>query len=412
MFVYPHLYRVTEPWPPSYPTLVRHSGPARKMSIVMVGPFPGPFDRSHYSDSCSGNPTDLQPRPSNAQGLGQRPPRPPDPHLALLKEQELPRTSRTPRDVVAYSTVRTNYGAPSKAYAPMPSRESRHEFLPEPPRPRRASLKRKCHALLCRLAVVALCLIAVAVLVVAVSRSMRVRADTAPVKGGSAAVRPANGTDHRGTIGIRDTSSTEAAALAAVGRTRARSTVRPPAETRHYKRRHGETGNGEKVTSQMSSSSSSASSLSSSSSEPSSFAIVPWLTTETADHEPSALRRQSDVTTAPPSGVLMERAAVRTSFEADGTAALLTASSKVASVASTSPATVFSGPNAASNGETGDSGPPGELVESTSLAASEASTRPGKTTEAGSVAAAPMTASTDLPEVINEADGHGDLQQV
>ncbi|KAL3198159.1 hypothetical protein MRX96_014500 [Rhipicephalus microplus] len=140
-FVHPPLYRVPEPWPPSYPTLVRHSGPARKMSIVMVGPFPGPFDRSHYSDSCSGNPPDVQPRPPNAQGLGQRPPRPPDPHLALLKEP--PRTSGTPRDVVAYSTARTNYGAPSKAYAPMPSRESRHESLPEPPRPRRASLKRK-----------------------------------------------------------------------------------------------------------------------------------------------------------------------------------------------------------------------------------------------------------------------------
>ncbi|KAH8029440.1 hypothetical protein HPB51_000434 [Rhipicephalus microplus] len=284
------------------------------MSIVMVGPFPGPFDRSHYSDSCSGNPTDAQPRPPNAQGLGQRPSRPSDPHLALLKEQEPPRTSRTPRDVVAYSTVRTNYGAPSKAYAPMPSRESRHESLPEPPRPRRASLKRKCHALLCRLAAVALCLIAVAVLVVAVSRSMRVRADTAPVKGGSAAVRPANGTDHRGGIGIRDTSSTQAAALATVGRPRARSTVRPPAETRHYKRRHG----------------------------------------ETADHEPPALRRQSDVTTAPPSGVLMERAAVRTSFEADGTVALLTASSPVASVAATSLAAVFSGGKAAKNGERGD----------------------------------------------------------
>ncbi|KAL3198160.1 hypothetical protein MRX96_014501 [Rhipicephalus microplus] len=93
---------------------------------------------------------------------------------------------------------------------------------------------------------------------------MRVRAEPAPVKGGSAAVRPANGTDHRGGIGIRDTSSTQAAALATVGRPRTRSTVRPPAETRHYKRRHG----------------------------------------ETADHEPSALRRQSDVTTAPPSGVL------------------------------------------------------------------------------------------------------------
>ncbi|XP_075728923.1 uncharacterized protein LOC142771332 [Rhipicephalus microplus] len=377
------------------------------MSIVMVGPFPGPFDRSHYSDSCSGNPTDAQPRPPYAQGLGQRPSRPSDPHLALLKEQEPPRTSRTPRDVIAYSTVRTNYGAPSKAYAPMPSRESRHESLPEPPRPRRASLKRKCHALLCRLAAVALFLIAVAVLVVAVSRSKRVRADMAPVKGGSAAVRPANGTDHRGGIGIRDTSSTQAAAIAAVGRPRARSTARPPAETRHYKRRHGETVHENEAPSPMPSSS-----LSSSSSEPSSIAIVPWLTTKTADHEPPALRRQSDVTTAPPSGVLMERAAVRTSFEADGTVALLTASSPVASVAATSLAAVFSGGKAAKNGERGDSGPRSGLVESTTLAASAASTRPGKTTEAGSVAAAPTTASTDLHEVINEADGHGDLQEV
>ncbi|XP_075728917.1 uncharacterized protein LOC142771326 [Rhipicephalus microplus] len=236
---------------------------------------------------------------------------------------------------------------------------------------------------------------------------MRVRADTAPVKGGSAAVRPANGTDHRGGIGIRDTSSTQAAALAAVGRPRARSTALLPAETRHYKRRHGETDHENEAPSPMPSSS-----LSSSSSEPSSFAIVPWLTTETADHEPSALRRQSDVTTAPPSGVLMERAAVRPSFEADGTVALLTASSPVASMASKSPAAVFSGGETESNGERGDSGPWGGLVESTTLAASAALTRPGRTTEAGSVAAAPTTASPDLPEVINEADGYGDLQEV
>ncbi|KAL3198157.1 hypothetical protein MRX96_014498 [Rhipicephalus microplus] len=285
------------------------------MSVVMVGPFPGPFDRSHYSDSCSGEPDRRPAAPiqRSRSGAATAAAARPAPRFAEGAGAAAD-VRNVHRDVVAYSTVRKDYGASSPAYAPMPNREPRHESLPEPPRPRRASLKRKCHALLCRLAVVALCLIAVAVLVVAVSRSMRVRADTAPVKGGSAAVRPANGTDHRGGIGIRDTSSTQAVALAAVGRPRARSTARLPAETRHYKRRHG----------------------------------------ETADHEPPALRRQSDVTTAPPSGVLMERAAVRTSFEADGTAALLTASLPVASMASKSPAAVFSGGETASNGERGD----------------------------------------------------------
>ncbi|KAL1425855.1 hypothetical protein MTO96_018837 [Rhipicephalus appendiculatus] len=305
------------------------------MSIVMVGPFPGPFDRSHYSDSSSGNPTDAQPRPPRAQGLGQRPPRPPGPYLSVLQEQETPRTSGTPRDNVAYSAVRTDYGAPPPVCVPTRSREPRHESLPEPPRPLRgvAFLKRKCYVLLCRLALAGLCLIAVALLVVVASRSMRVRADAAPVKAGNAAVRPDNGTDRKGSsTALRATSPTHASApAAAVGGPRARSTVRPPAEARHYKHRHG---------------------------------------------------------------------------------AVTLKSSQVASVASTSPAAVFSGVKAAANDKGNDSGPQGVVVASPDPAASKASTLPGKITEAGSVAVATTTASTDLPEVINEADDHGDLQEV
>ncbi|KAH7976097.1 hypothetical protein HPB52_008638 [Rhipicephalus sanguineus] len=337
------------------------------MSIVMVGPFPGPFDRTHYSDSSSENPNDARQRRPGAQGFQQRPPPPPpplEPYLSLLQEQGTPRTSGTPRDSVAYSSVRTDSGAPSPVcachvltlYAVLP------RSLRDPP-------LMHAYELLRRLVVVALALIAVAVLVVAVSRSMRVRADAAHVKGGNAAVQAANGTDRKDSTALRATSPTHAAAPAAVGGPRAGSTARPLAEARHYKRRHGGTGHGRKASSQLTSPVSSSSSPSSSSLSPSTNDNVEWPMTEEADRE-------------------------------------------VASGAPTSPAAVFSGEKAAGNDEGNDSGLQGGLVASPDPAASKASTPAGRTTEVGSVAVATTTASTDLPEVINEADARGDLQEV
>lgn len=278
-------------------------------------------------------------------------------------------------------------------------------------------MKSKCYELLRRLAVVALALIAVAVLVVAVSRSMRVRADAAHVKGGNAAVRAANGTDRKDSTALRATSPTHAAAPAAVGGPRARSTARPLAEARHYKRRHGGTGHGRKASSQLTSpvSSSSSSSPSSSSLSPSTNDNVEWPMTEESDREVPvvpALRDEGDVTATRPTDRTTARAAARTSADANATAATLTPSSPVASVAPTSPAAVFSGEKAAGNDEGNDSGLQDGLVASPDPAASKASTPAGRITEAGSVAVATTTASTDLPEVINEADARGDLQEV
>lgn len=276
-------------------------------------------------------------------------------------------------------------------------------------------MKSKCYELLRRLVVVALALIAVAVLVVAVSRSMRVRADAAHVKGGNAAVQAANGTDRKDSTALRATSPTHAAAPAAVGGPRARSTARPLAEARHYKRRHGGTGHGRKASSQLTSPVSSSSSPSSSSLSPSTNDNVEWPTTEEVDREVPvvpALRDEGDVTATRPTARTTARAAARTSADADATAATLTPSSPVASVAPTSPAAVFSGEKAAGNDEGNDSGLQGGLVASPAPAASKASTPAGRVTEAGSVAVATTTASTDLPEVINEADARDDLQEV
>lgn len=277
-------------------------------------------------------------------------------------------------------------------------------------------MKSKCYELLRRLVVVALALIAVAVLVVAVSRSMRVRADAAHVKGGNAAVQAANGTDRKDSTALRATSPTHAAAPAAVGGPRAGSTARPLAEARHYKRRHGGTGHGRKASSQLTSPVSSSSSPSSSSSlSPSTNDNVEWPMTEEADREVPvvpALRDEGHVTATRPTARTTARAAARTSADADATAATLTPSSLVASGAPTSPAAVFSGEKAAGNDEGNDSGLQGGLVASPDPAASKASTPAGRTTEVGSVAVATTTASTDLPEVINEADARGDLQEV
>lgn len=276
-------------------------------------------------------------------------------------------------------------------------------------------MKSKCYELLRRLVVVALALIAVAVLVVAVSRSMRVRAYAAHVKGGNAAVQAANGTDRKDSTALRATSPTHAAAPAAVGGPRARSTARPLAEARHYKRRHGGTGHVRKASSQLTSPVSSSSSPSSSSLSPSTNDNVEWPMTEEADREVPvvpALRDEGDVTATRPTARTTARAAACTSADADATAATLTPSSPVASGAPTSPAAVFSGEKAAGNDEGNDSGLQGGLVASPDPAASKASTPAERITEAGSATVATTTASTDLPEVINEADARGDLQEV
>ncbi|XP_075524826.1 uncharacterized protein LOC142557101 isoform X3 [Dermacentor variabilis] len=105
------------------------------MSIVMVGPFPGPFDRTHYSDSSGEHPTGQScPPEARAPALRQ-----PGPYLGMLHEQEPSGTPGTLHDGVAYSAVmQTDIGAPPPAYIPT-WQEPQPETPPEPPRPDRAA---------------------------------------------------------------------------------------------------------------------------------------------------------------------------------------------------------------------------------------------------------------------------------
>lgn len=374
----------------------------------MVGPFPGPFDRTHYSDSSSENQTDpQQSRPPKAQAPA---PRQPGPHLGMLLEQEPSRTPGAPHDGVAYSAVmQTDSGAPSPAptyQEPLP------ESPPEPPRPRRAAslAKSKCYALLCRLAVAALGLAAVAILVGAVSRGVRggVNTDTAPVKAGNVAVKAANATGRKNTACPCSASSTTHATPAAVKGPNGHGTVPPPGATRHHKRRGG-TGHGLRA---GQSSSSSTSSSPSSSWLPTTTEDA-WPTTQAADRgvppEP-ALRDVGDLTPSGQRTVPTTSGPTRTSEGAAATAA--TSTSQTATVEASGEAVGLAGEATGriKRGRPSSLGP-------TPAASPRATASPGSPPGAmiaqdGSVPVATTTASTDLPEVINEADARTDLQEV
>ncbi|XP_065298583.2 pneumococcal serine-rich repeat protein-like [Dermacentor albipictus] len=388
------------------------------MSIVMVGPFPGPFDRTHYSDSSGEHPTGRQqPCPPMARAPALRQP---GPYLGVLQEQEPAGTPGTPHDGVAYSAVmQTDAGAPPPAYIPT-CQEPQPETPPEPPGPYRAapSAKSKCYALLRRLAAVALVLALAAVVAGAVSRDVRgggggVRSDTAPLKAGNAAVKSANATGRKSAACPCSESSTTHATPATVRGAGGHGTPTAPGAARHHRHRGG-TSHGRKAGGRSSPLSSSPSSSSSStSSSPGATTEAPWQATEEAEREvprEPALRDVGDLTPSWQRTVPTTSEPTRTSEGAAVAAATSTsqAAAREASSLTGVPAGEATGGDDRGRQSGLDSAPTASPGAAVSLASSAAEA----TAEVGSVPVAKTTASTDLPEVINEADARTDVEEV
>ncbi|XP_077495872.1 uncharacterized protein LOC144106803 isoform X1 [Amblyomma americanum] len=142
------------------------------MSITMVGPYPGPFDRTHYSDSSSDSHKD------RSQGH----PRPTAPSKPRSQPRTPERSSQpVPHDSVAYSqsdSAAALVPALSPPTYPQPSPSE-----PSSPKPRIEAIKRRCYELLWQLGAFALVAAVVAVLVVAVLSRGRVHPGAAPLKG-------------------------------------------------------------------------------------------------------------------------------------------------------------------------------------------------------------------------------------
>ncbi|XP_075524825.1 uncharacterized protein LOC142557101 isoform X2 [Dermacentor variabilis] len=387
------------------------------MSIVMVGPFPGPFDRTHYSDSSGEHPTGQScPPEARAPALRQ-----PGPYLGMLHEQEPSGTPGTLHDGVAYSAVmQTDIGAPPPAYIPT-WQEPQPETPPEPPRPDRAapSAKSKCYALLRRLAVAALVLAVAAVVAGAVSRGVRggggggVRTDTAPNKAGNAAVKSANATGRKSAACPCSESSTTHATPASAEGPRGHRPPTAPGAARHHRHRGG-TSHGRKAgRSSPLSSSSSPSSSSSTSSSPDATTEAPWQTTEAAEREvprEAALRDVGDLT---PSGQRTVPTTSEPTRTSEGAAVTAATSTSQAAAGEASSLTGAPAGEATGRDDLGrQSGLESALTASPAAAVSLASSAADATAEVGSVPVAKTTASTDLPEVINEADARTDVQEV
>ncbi|XP_050031960.1 uncharacterized protein [Dermacentor andersoni] len=385
------------------------------MSIVMVGPFPGPFDRTHYSDSSGEHTTDReQSRPPKARAPALRQP---GPYLRMLQEQEPAGTPGTPHDGVAYSAVmQTDTGAPPPAYIPT-WQEPQPETPPEPPRPDRAapSAKSKCYALLRRLAVVALVLAVAAVVAGAVSRGVRgggARTDTEPIKARNAAVKSANATGRKSAACPCSESSTTHTTPATVEGPGGHGTPTGPGAARHRRHRGG-TSHGRKTGRSSLLSSSPSSSSSSTSSSPDATTEAPWQTAEAAEREvprEPALRDVGDLTPSGQRTVPTISEPTRTSEGAAVTAATSTsqAAAGEASSLTGAPAGEATGRDDRGRQSGLESAPTASTVSAVSLASSAAEA----TAEVGSVPVAKTTASTDLPEVINEADARTDEQEV
>lgn len=171
------------------------------MAITMVGPFPGPFNRAHYSHSSSASLSD------SSQGC----PRASAPFQPQSRPQSATpeRSSQLgPHNSVPYSPAQADSAASGPMYPP------EFPYLPEEPESapmqRRAALtKRRCYQLLCRLVAVGAATAVVALLVFALRSLGRVHPRAAPARG-SNVVRRVNATRGNGTASPSTSSSATA----------------------------------------------------------------------------------------------------------------------------------------------------------------------------------------------------------
>ncbi|KAK8783307.1 hypothetical protein V5799_010326 [Amblyomma americanum] len=158
------------------------------MSIVMVGPFPGPFNRTHYSDSSSED----EPQPPYAEA-----------------EYAVPEqcSHYMPPDDVAYRTPQPDPAVPLQ----LPMYQERPPALPAPlPKPRSVALaQRMWKAKLCRVGAVAAMMAVVALVALAVTAPGEEQPQVAPVKPVNAS-KAANITQSKGATGPRRQSSRKA----------------------------------------------------------------------------------------------------------------------------------------------------------------------------------------------------------
>ncbi|XP_077496687.1 uncharacterized protein LOC144107521 [Amblyomma americanum] len=149
------------------------------MSIAMVGPFPGPFNRTHYSDSSSDSHRDApQGRPS--------PSVPSQPQARSRFSTPDAGPHRDPRDIVPHNPAQPDSATPRPVYPPtcpalpLPAESQRES----PIRPRGSTLTmRRCRELLLRLVAVGLATVVVGLLVMVVRHRGRVHPGPAPLKG-------------------------------------------------------------------------------------------------------------------------------------------------------------------------------------------------------------------------------------
>ncbi|XP_077507889.1 uncharacterized protein LOC144119014 [Amblyomma americanum] len=169
------------------------------MSITMVGPYPGPFDRTHYSDSSSESHKD------RSQGR----PRPAAPSKPRSQPWTPDRSSQpVPHESVAYSQS-------SSAAALGPAHASATHPQPSPsqplsPKPQIEAIKRRCNELLWQLGAFALVAAVVAVLVVVVLSRAKVHPGAARLKGANV-VSGANATRVNGLASLSTPTSVPAA---------------------------------------------------------------------------------------------------------------------------------------------------------------------------------------------------------
>lgn len=149
------------------------------MSIAMVGPFPGPFNREHYSDSNSDSLKETpQGRPRSPAPSQSRP-------RSAAPERDL--SKPVPHDSVPYSPALPDSATPMPACPPTypgPSRPAESQHDAPSPRPRIATrTKRRCYELLWRLVAVGAATVVVGLLVVVLRFRGQAHPKLAPVRG-------------------------------------------------------------------------------------------------------------------------------------------------------------------------------------------------------------------------------------